>query len=97
MSNHKTVSTCIAGLLYTAVSIFGQSPTLTPPTSPANILPPLGLSANETAQVNIANSAAPGFNLEGWAVTCDGTMKFYYASGAAIGAATSFTRYIAGQ
>jgi hypothetical protein len=65
-------------------SAFGQSTT----TRDFN-LPPVGLGATETAEVNVANFAANAS--DGTAASCTGSISFLNASGATIGSATSFT------
>jgi hypothetical protein len=52
-------------------------------------LPPLGLGATETAEINVVNFAA--YASDGTAASCTGSISFVNASGATIGSATPFT------
>src|SRR5215472_15964449 len=52
-------------------------------------LPPLGLGATETAEINVVNFAANAS--DGTAASCTGSISFVNASGATIGSATPFT------
>ena len=65
-------------------SAFGQSTT----TRDFN-LPPVGLGATETAEINVANFASNAS--DGTAASCTGSISFLNASGATIGSATPFT------
>jgi hypothetical protein len=91
MTSKTIVPAFSAGVFFTALSAFGQimiqpgASVLAPPSQ----FPPIGLAASETAQVNVANTATQ--SVGGTAPSCTGTITFYNASGAIIGAATSFT------
>lgn len=52
-------------------------------------LPPVGLGATETAEINVVNFAANAS--DGTAASCTGTISFLNASGTTIGSATPFT------
>ena len=52
-------------------------------------LPPVGLGATETAEINVVNFAANAS--DGTAASCTGTISFLNESGAVIGSATPFT------
>src|SRR5260370_40320163 len=52
-------------------------------------LPPVGLGATETAEINVVNFAANA--PDGTAASCTGSISFLNASGATIGSATPFT------
>ncbi len=57
---------------------------------PRNIvLPPVGLAATETAEVNLVNVAAA--SSAGIAASCQGSVSFYDAGGSPIGASAAFT------
>jgi hypothetical protein len=57
-------------------------------TSTSN-LPPIGLAATETAQVNVVNTAQASSS--GTAASCGGSIAFYNAKGTIIGTASAFT------
>src|SRR5262249_14407196 len=67
---------------------FADAATSVAPT-PAVSLPPVGLGATETLEVNVANLASNSSN--GTAASCTGTVTFFDATGKAIGAAQPFT------
>jgi hypothetical protein len=75
-------------MLFAAVSAFGQ---LAPAIIPANVLPPVGLVASETVQVNVADTSATAYKSSGALTPCSGYVSFYDASGSIIGAAATFT------
>ena len=77
-----------AGTLLVAASGFAQSTTASTHTRTSD-LSPVGLAVGETVQVNVANLAAN--STSGTAASCAGSVSFYNASGAIIGAATTFT------
>jgi len=52
-------------------------------------LPPVGLGATETAEINVANFAANAS--DGTAASCAGSISFLNASGSTVGSATPFT------
>ena len=90
MISPASVPAFCAGVLFMTFSAMGQNTVLpfayTPPSSQ---LPPVGLAASETAQVNVVNTAAQ--TNSGTAPSCTGTISFYSSSGSLIGSATSFT------
>lgn len=55
----------------------------------AQSLPPFGLAASETAQINLVNTA--GSDTNGTAASCTGTVTFFDSTGALIGTSTKFT------
>jgi hypothetical protein len=67
---------------------FADSTTSVTPTQTIN-LPPVGLGATETLEVNVANLASNSSS--GTAASCTGTVTFFNAGGTAIGSAQSFT------
>jgi hypothetical protein len=90
MMSKMIVPAFSAGVFFTALSAFGQIMIPAGPYAPAppSQFPPIGLAASETAQVNVVNTATQATG--GAAPSCTGTITFYNASGAIIGAATSF-------
>jgi hypothetical protein len=60
------------------------------------VFPPVGLGSTETAQVNVANTAAVPASVSATAPSCTGTVTFAGANGATIGKAMPFTA-LAGQ
>lgn len=70
MIKHSTITQSAWGLFLVGASGFAQS------------LPPVGLAASETAQINLVNTAGPDTN---------GTVTFYDYTGAQIGTSTNFT------
>jgi hypothetical protein len=81
MLSHRYSAALGLGLLLVAVSAFGQVTTTTveyPLPSPQ--LPPVGLAATETAQVNIVNTAPPS-PLGGVQPYCVGAIVFYGGAG----------------
>jgi hypothetical protein len=92
MTNRGIVPPFSAGVLFITVSAFGQPPI--PAvfyTAPLSQVPPIGLAAGETAQVNVVNNATPSDARPSTAPSCTGTIAFYNTSGSMIGSATSFT------
>lgn len=87
MRNGKAVRLNCAGLLFAAVSAFGQTTMPLTRTSMSS-LPPVGLASTETAQVNVVNTvpASPS----GAAAACTGSIAFSSTAGAIIGSATAF-------
>lgn len=77
MIKHCTIALFAWGLFLVGASAFAQS------------LPPFGLAASETAQINLVNTAGPDTN--GTAASCTGTVTFYDGTGAPIGKPTNFT------
>jgi hypothetical protein len=77
MIKHRTIALFACGLSLIGASAFAQS------------LPPFGLAASETAQVNLVNTASSDTN--GTAASCAGTVTFYDYTGAPIGASTKYT------
>ena len=67
---------------------FAQTTSTTTGTRDFN-LPPVGLGATETAEINVMNFAANAS--DGTAASCTSTISFLNASGATIGSATPFT------
>src|SRR5580700_1946406 len=90
MTSRAIVPAFSAGVFFMALSAFGQITIPSGPSAPPlpSQFPPIGLAASETAQVNIVNTASQPIG--GPAPSCTGTITFYNASGAIIGAATSF-------
>jgi len=88
MLNRRTISAFGVNLLLVAVSAPAQTLAL-PVYVVWSVLPPMGLAASETAQVNIVNSALPVPGVT--APTCAGSVAFYNESGSIIGNATNFT------
>jgi hypothetical protein len=91
MTIKTTVPAFTAGVFFTALSAFGQIIIPPGPSAPPlpSQFPPIGLAASETAQVNVVNTATQ--SIGGMTPSCTGTITFYNASGAIVGAATSFT------
>jgi hypothetical protein len=69
-------------------STFAQTTTTTTGTRDFN-LPPVGLGATETAEINVVNFAANAS--DGTAASCTGTISFLNESGATTGSAAPFT------
>jgi hypothetical protein len=90
MTSKAIVPAFSAGLFFMALSAFGQIAIPKGPYAPAppSQFPPIGLASSETAQINVVNTAIQ--SIGGTAPSCTGTITFYNASGAVIGAATSF-------
>jgi hypothetical protein len=76
MIKPSTIALFAWGLFLAGASAFAQS------------LPPFGLAASETAQINLVNTAGP--DATGKAASCTGTVTFYDQAGAPIGASTNF-------
>jgi hypothetical protein len=85
---NRNMTPAFGGLLFMAVTAFGQT-TVTTNYAPSPTLPPVGLAATETVQVNVVNTAAAFPN--GTVPSCSGTITFYNAHGSVIGTPTSFT------
>ena len=92
MFHRKIFPAFSAGLLFVAVSAFGQTLFPTAMYTMSSNLPPVGLAITETAQVNVVNTAV-GTTLQGAAAVpvCSGSIAFYNVGGSIIGTATSFT------
>jgi hypothetical protein len=88
----QTIPPALAGLLFVAATAFGQTTTTTA-TMPSPQLPPIGLAATESAQVNVANTALPS-PAGGAEPVCNGTIAFYGGAsdgGTVIGPVTGFS------
>lgn len=86
MNSRNAVVPGVFATLLLAVSAAGQINAI--PTSTTN-LPPIGLAATETVQVNVVNtSAEPPARTS---TSCGGSIAFYNAAGTIIGTATPFT------
>jgi hypothetical protein len=71
------------------VSVSRDVPVFAPQPAPNIVLPPIGLAASETAEVNLINTA-PTFS-SGVAASCSGSVAFYDVAGSALGTSSSFT------
>jgi hypothetical protein len=75
---------------FLAFAISGWAQTPTPATATRELaFSPVGLAFTETAQINVANTAANPTN--GTAASCSGTISFNSADGAAVGTPVKFT------
>jgi hypothetical protein len=84
MINRRILLSFITGISCTAIAAYGQVPTWT------TVLPPVGLAATETAEINILSSAA-SYAGDAFVTTCQASVTFYGTDGSALGAATTFT------
>jgi hypothetical protein len=75
MFNLRNSPVWCAGLFATVFLAFGQSTGITTPYGTVLQLPPLGLAASETAQVNVVNIGIPPAN-GGVTSYCNGTIVF---------------------
>lgn len=91
MFNRKIFPAFSAGLLFMAVSAFGQTFFPTAMYTMSSNLPPVGLAITETAQVNVVNTAVAPLSTGTAVAPCSGSIAFYNAGGSIIGTATSFT------
>jgi hypothetical protein len=71
------------------LSVTLSAQTSTSSSTITHALPPVGLAATETLQINLLNTAAASSS--GTAASCTGSVSFANATGTAIGSATSFT------
>ena len=85
----QTIPPALAGLLFIAAAAFAQTTTTTA-VMPSPQLPPIGLAATETAQVNVANTALPS-PAGGAEPVCNGTIAFYGEGPLIIGPVTGFS------
>jgi hypothetical protein len=89
-----TALRAFAGALVATVCAFGQIPINPIATTPSSSFPPVGIGSTETIQVILSNTATalsnPAIVSNEPAPSCTGSVAFYNATGAIIGAATSF-------
>jgi hypothetical protein len=83
----KSILPLTAIVILLASSAFAQSTTTSATRS--FDYPPVGLASSETMQINVLNSATASSS--GTAASCTGSISFTSPTGAALGAATSFT------
>jgi hypothetical protein len=86
MSKRKFVLTLLAAA---APVLWAQSTTTSSTYTATQNLPPIGLAATETAQVNAVNVAEASSS--GTAASCTGSISFLNSGGTVIGTATTYT------
>ena len=84
MPSWRTLLPIVAFAWCSAIAAYGQNPAQT------IVLPPVELTPNETAQINVVSSAR---NYPGWTFwdTCQVSVTFYGAGGSAVGTPVTFT------
>ena len=80
--NRRVLIFCSGAIWCAAIAAYGQTPQTI-------FLPPVNLAATETAQIGITSSAA-GYVGGAFLTSCNASVTFYGAHGAAIGTATNF-------
>jgi len=79
----------MALLVAAAPALWAQSSTSGSTFTRTQDLPPVGLAASESAQINLVNIAAASSS--GTAASCTGAISFLNSSGTVIGSATTYT------